>query len=324
MEKLYTKNGHQMFEISSLIQKAIRRGDMENACYAANEMERSYRPYLWKRLLITSAEDCYDLTTGEVNRLKLLDDKEKSNLHISKAVSFLVMSRKNRDADYFACNLLHSKYKKDCYPCGGDVQTRHGHNLKLLCDALKQKILESNDIEIGYLANEIRQWYRGLFWVCVKDIARKLGDEKVIDEIRQLEKVDLSQRKETSSTIFIAKAITTLMKIQKYGYDEFQVPAYKIENIEHYSQRRTLPAYTFDCHTWLGKRKGLTDDDFIVTEQKCLNPLQKGEYDDLDWANSRKFRTEGRGNDFNVPKMDKSKYERINKGIFDNSLFDFM
>ena len=36
---LYTKNGHNMFEVSSLIQKAIRRSNKDYACYAANELE---------------------------------------------------------------------------------------------------------------------------------------------------------------------------------------------------------------------------------------------------------------------------------------------
>lgn len=30
---LYTKNGHNMFEVSSLIQKAIRRSNKDYACY---------------------------------------------------------------------------------------------------------------------------------------------------------------------------------------------------------------------------------------------------------------------------------------------------
>ena len=35
--QLYTKNGHSMYDMVSLLQKAIRRGDAEVAGYAANE-----------------------------------------------------------------------------------------------------------------------------------------------------------------------------------------------------------------------------------------------------------------------------------------------
>lgn len=45
---LYTKNGHNMFEVSSLIQKAIRRSNKDYACYAANELAPRFRKYLWK------------------------------------------------------------------------------------------------------------------------------------------------------------------------------------------------------------------------------------------------------------------------------------
>lgn len=51
---LYTKNGHNMFEVSSLIQKAIRRSNKDYACYAANELAPRFRKYLWKRLLCVS------------------------------------------------------------------------------------------------------------------------------------------------------------------------------------------------------------------------------------------------------------------------------
>lgn len=102
---LLTKNGHSMYEISSLVQKAIRRGDGEFACYAASEMEGLYRPYLWKRLFVTSAEDCFDMVTHEVLKLRREDERSKDNINISKAVSLLVATRKNRDADYFACNI---------------------------------------------------------------------------------------------------------------------------------------------------------------------------------------------------------------------------
>lgn len=51
MAMLYTKNGHSMYDMVSLLQKAIRRGDAEVAGYAANELRGRYNAYLWRRLL---------------------------------------------------------------------------------------------------------------------------------------------------------------------------------------------------------------------------------------------------------------------------------
>lgn len=320
-QNLYTKNGHNMFEISSLIQKAIRRGDREFACYAASEMEHSYRPYLWKRLFVTSAEDCFDLVTSDVLRCKTEDDKARDNENLSKAVSILVDARKNRDADYFACNLLYSRYKKD-YPCGGNVQTRHGHDVERLSHIFVEELLNCNDENVGYLANEIRLWYRGLFWVCVKNACDKLNYSKLTNEILSLKKVDLAQKmNDASTTIYLCKAMTSIMKFVKYGEDVFAHSQPNFYDINDYQARRIIPQYTYDCHTIIGKNRGLTDDDFIISEQQCLTPHQEGDYDNLEWVNSRKWRTEGRGNVFDVPKMPKDIYKMANEGIFQQTLF---
>lgn len=109
-----TKNGYSMYEMSSMIQKAIRRCDIPHAAYAANELSVKYRRYLWKRLLTVSAEDCYGIMTKEIVALmeadRVVNEKNKpgstNDLFIAKAVILLCMARKNRDADYVACNFM--------------------------------------------------------------------------------------------------------------------------------------------------------------------------------------------------------------------------
>lgn len=109
-----TKNGYSMYEMSSMIQKAIRRCDIPHAAYAANELSVKYRKYLWKRLLTVSAEDCYGIMTKEIVALQQADEYvnqknkagETNDLFIAKAVVLLCMARKNRDADYVACNFM--------------------------------------------------------------------------------------------------------------------------------------------------------------------------------------------------------------------------
>lgn len=109
-----TKNGYSMYEMASMLQKAIRRCDVPHAAYAANELAPAYRGYLWKRLYTVSAEDCYGIMTQEVVALHQADQYvnakakpgQTNDLFIAKAVVLLCMARKNRDADYVACNFM--------------------------------------------------------------------------------------------------------------------------------------------------------------------------------------------------------------------------
>ena len=111
---LRTKNGYSMYEMASMIQKAIRRSDIPHAAYAANELAEKFRAYLWKRLLTVSAEDCYGIMTKEIVALQQADEYvngksrpgQTNDLFIAKAVVLLCMARKNRDADYVACNFM--------------------------------------------------------------------------------------------------------------------------------------------------------------------------------------------------------------------------
>lgn len=121
MAMLYTKNGHSMYDMVSLLQKAVRRGDAEVAGYAANELRGRYNAYLWRRLLAISAEDCYGIMTQEIEALREADDVynqkrkgyEREPLFISKAITLLLYARKNRDADYFSCNMMQSERVKN-------------------------------------------------------------------------------------------------------------------------------------------------------------------------------------------------------------------
>ena len=114
-----TRNGHDMFVMASLLQKAIRRGEHELAAYAAHELAiKHWRSYLWKRLLTISAEDCYGIMTQEIEALHNSDvfvnanrtEDKKSNIFIAKAVTLLLMALKNRDADYLSVN--HMRFKE--------------------------------------------------------------------------------------------------------------------------------------------------------------------------------------------------------------------
>ena len=57
---LLTPKGHKLATIRSMLQKSIRRGLIEDCAYACYEMmSGGYVNYLWKTLMVISAEDCF-------------------------------------------------------------------------------------------------------------------------------------------------------------------------------------------------------------------------------------------------------------------------
>ena len=113
-DDLKTPHGHKLATMRSMLQKAIRRGKIEDAAYAAHEMYYWYTEYTWKTLLIVSAEDCYGVITQEILALyqtaKMLREKDKKHdfyeIFVSKAIVILCNAKHNRDADLVACNLF--------------------------------------------------------------------------------------------------------------------------------------------------------------------------------------------------------------------------
>lgn len=295
-EKLITKHGHNMFEISSMIQKALRRADSESAYYAANEMLASYRGYLWKRLLCVSAEDCYDMVTSPIVGLMKKDEQRTNPLdssNVSKAVSILLKARKNRDADYFACNLLNSRDKRSLRPYIEDEKlatqcpSKNGHDMFDLAAHLGKAIDCNDSVAVGYSANELYQRYRSFLWDTLVGKVIQLGFSRLTAEVYALRKVDDEQQSSKNvSTIYVSKAIVLILKVAKYRsvgiYDETPVPdEFDLSRMDN--AFKVIPDYVFDCHTYLGKVRGKTKRDFVVTEQRSLRPYIQGEYDLLSW-----------------------------------------
>lgn len=102
-----TKGGYDFYEVASLLQKTLRRGDLTLAARAANELFPTYANYTWNRLMTVSAEDCSDMVTGEI--VALYDAWEKVNqgkghkvkgrVFIAKAIVLLAKAKHSRDAD---------------------------------------------------------------------------------------------------------------------------------------------------------------------------------------------------------------------------------
>lgn len=104
--KLFTKNGRDFFEVASLLQKSLRRGDITLAACAANELFPKYSSYLWNRLLTVSAEDCSGIITGEIvalydgwTKVNQGKDGTRGRVFFAKAILLLCSQPKSRDAD---------------------------------------------------------------------------------------------------------------------------------------------------------------------------------------------------------------------------------
>jgi replication-associated recombination protein RarA len=114
--RIITKRGYDFGEVSSALQKAIRRADTRLAGYWALELWQSgFGNKVWKRLLTVSAEDVWGLITSEIKALhdsyvhvnKGVPAREaRGRIFISKAVILLCAARKSRDADH-SQNFVH-------------------------------------------------------------------------------------------------------------------------------------------------------------------------------------------------------------------------
>lgn len=106
-----TRNGYDFFVVSSLLQKALRRGDIVLAAKACVELLPRYRNYAWNRLMVVSAEDCHDLVTHEIVALyeawrKVGGDttskkpgKAEGWIYYAKAIVLLAKCQHSRDQD---------------------------------------------------------------------------------------------------------------------------------------------------------------------------------------------------------------------------------
>lgn len=114
MGQMFTTRGYDFYEVSSALQKSIRRCDKKTAAYFAMELfESGYHKYVWKRLFTISAEDVKEYITSEIDSLLngfiMVNDgsmpsgrgvKPKGRIFVTKAVFLLCDAIKSRDTDH--------------------------------------------------------------------------------------------------------------------------------------------------------------------------------------------------------------------------------
>ncbi len=239
----HTKSGKNMYDMLSLLQKAIRRGKYREAAYAANELESTFRKVLWSRILVITAEDCYGVITKEVMQLKKKDDFRNDNELIGQAIAIMCKALKSRDACYFSCNfVLDSRQprklkisEEELKPyneqfgleyeeyddCGFKQISLFDKEDKKVCSpnpmdvAILHKAIDHLDMDIiGYQANAMRVERRELLWEAIRYYASEKSSDNILDEIIALEEADAyvnrNRKNGEKDEIFISKALTML------------------------------------------------------------------------------------------------------------------
>src|SRR5208337_236390 len=103
-----TKDGHNLHEVLSALQKSIRRGLEEQALYWASELDLSgYSQHLWNRLRIIASEDVGLAMPGAASIIRALyenwQDAPGNKLWLMHATVLLVRARKSRIVDHACC-----------------------------------------------------------------------------------------------------------------------------------------------------------------------------------------------------------------------------
>lgn len=138
---LRTRNGYLLSEVVSALQKAIRRGELDEAAYWASELDLSgYSEYLWRRLRIICSEDVGPANPhlpATVNALHQWWQGAKSRagggaeLFIVHAVLLLCRSPKTRVVDHLTAvaYLGHDEQHLEIPDHALDMHTERGREM---------------------------------------------------------------------------------------------------------------------------------------------------------------------------------------------------
>jgi replication-associated recombination protein RarA len=115
--KVSTEHGYDFFEVTSAMQKGIRRGQEEEALYWAFELSYRTPDYVWKRLSIIASEDIgpadnhmavliHDLSDHYREEAKR-SQRPTERIFLAHAIIALCRAQKSRIADDLMCVVTH-------------------------------------------------------------------------------------------------------------------------------------------------------------------------------------------------------------------------
>ena len=139
---LKTKNGYQLDEVVSALQKSIRRGLERDALFWALELCPKFENYLWRRLLVVAYEDVSALVPGiipvsiSVMKKDYFEFREKGDsaclLVLTSAILLMCRSPKARIADNLLLTLgyaIDDGYRPEIPDFALDKHTRRGRSM---------------------------------------------------------------------------------------------------------------------------------------------------------------------------------------------------
>jgi MgsA-like AAA+ ATPase family protein len=187
-EKLL-KPGFRFDEVTSALQKEIRKGDEEAAVYWALILYNSSPQYLWKRILVTAAEDvglADPETVNKVCTLALAWKMAKENswwVSPQKMVLAVVLlcrapkSTEIEDFQSYTLELIRQGVKREMPDYAIDPHTRQGKEKKLDWSFWYRTRHDLFRIPINRWTRKLRElkpeWFQGV---------HALGDEAVVDQ----------------------------------------------------------------------------------------------------------------------------------------------
>ncbi len=277
--EMITRTGKSFWEVTSVMQNSIRKGEYEIAGECCWELLPKYESYLRKRFLVISAEDCFGILTKDILNLCSIPGPE----NVVRALNILCRAKKNRDADYFVCNLMGGEPLKDM-------------GKEEMAKALVDSIQAMDVREAGRYSYWLFKKNRKHLWKTLKELAMLMNPD-LEAEMEALHKANETVTKPTEETIFAAKAIILLWtkKDSPEGLlacpemrfdgvlDEADVAVIKpVEDCRKWSG--VYPDWAYNWHTYRGKYKLRRDAIHAITnDQKLLTPLETNLFDDCTW-----------------------------------------
>lgn len=180
--EIRTKHGHPLDEVTSALQKSIRRGLEEEAMYWACELSESgYGQYLWKRLMVISSEDigiadpmalvlttCGWLAT-KGSTSSFTKPPGMRTEFVGPVILYLARSKKSREGDDFCWYIMERRQRgwKVAIPdFAVDDHTERGRRLKRgrrFWFEEASKLANMVVIEGNKYAAKVRELFAGLF-----------------------------------------------------------------------------------------------------------------------------------------------------------------
>lgn len=254
----YTESGYNMYDMLSVLQKAVRRGDYDLGGWGCQQLKRTYRAVMWNRMLITSCEDCYGVLTKEIVALHANDMAGRDDRNIENAMALLCRARKSRDACYFACNFVidsrkpreitysqtqAEEYKrritsirntKVSYDSFGFEQQTLFHEEDVQVDAFDRMddfglcleiAIEHRDMDMmGWYIDQLRKMDWNYLWDVYIDYAQMHLAGRLLKEIEALREADnifnRNKEKGKKNEIFISKAVMIFCYSEDAGIDD--------------------------------------------------------------------------------------------------------